>query len=238
MVAPLTPKPTRKVEALSKEPPTIASSREEDATLKEVAKSRLCCANGIFETKTKDGSTAAKAPDPRTNPKTKEAPTAPKPHTHPSHKCDGQVRNPGEMTVPPTPKPTRKPETLAMAPPTIASRREEDAALKEVAKARLSCANGIFETKTKDGITGAKVPAPRTDPKANESPTAPTPHTRPSHPETPRPSTPFSSSGFTSSSILPLILYFATPKIIRVTVSQNNKSISSLLACVSCILLT
>ena len=61
MVAPLTPKPTRKAEALSKAPPTIASSREEDAALKEVAKPRLCCANGIFETKTKDGSTAAKA---------------------------------------------------------------------------------------------------------------------------------------------------------------------------------
>ena len=32
-----------------------------------------CCANDIFETKTKDGSTAAKAPAPRTNPNTKEA---------------------------------------------------------------------------------------------------------------------------------------------------------------------
>jgi len=137
MVAPLTPKPTRKAETLSKAPPTIASSREEDAALKEVAKPRLCCANGIFETKTKDGSTAAKAPVPRTNPKTKEAPTAPKPHTHPSHKCDGQARNPGAMTAPPTPKPTRKAETLAMAPPTTVSRREEDAALKEVAKPRL-----------------------------------------------------------------------------------------------------
>jgi len=31
MVAPLTPKPTRKAEALAKEPPTIASSREEDS---------------------------------------------------------------------------------------------------------------------------------------------------------------------------------------------------------------
>jgi len=41
MVAPLTPKPTRKAETLSKVPPTIASSREEDAALKEVAKPRL-----------------------------------------------------------------------------------------------------------------------------------------------------------------------------------------------------
>jgi hypothetical protein len=30
------------------------------------------------------------------------------------------------MTAPPTPKPTRKAEALAQAPPTIASRREED----------------------------------------------------------------------------------------------------------------
>jgi hypothetical protein len=59
------------------------------------------------------------------------------------------------MTAPPTPKPTRKAETLAMAPPTTVSRREEDAALKEVAKPRLCCANGIFETKTKDGSTAA-----------------------------------------------------------------------------------
>ena len=147
MVSPLTPKPTRKAEALARAPPTIVSCRKEDVALKEVAKPRLCCANGKFETKTKDGSTAAKAPAPRTNPNTKEAPTAPKPHTHPSHERDEQARNPGAMTAPPTPKPTRKAETLAMAPPTTVSRREEDAALKEVAKPRLCCANGIFETK-------------------------------------------------------------------------------------------
>jgi ribosomal protein S20 len=92
MAAPLTPKPTRKVEALAKAPPTIASRRKEDVTLKEVAKPRLCCANDIFETKTKDGNTAAKAPAPRTNPNTKEAPTAPKPHSHPSHEHDRQAR--------------------------------------------------------------------------------------------------------------------------------------------------
>jgi hypothetical protein len=85
MVAPLTPKPTRKAEVLAKAPPTIASRREEDSALKEVALSRYRCANDILETRTKDGSTAAKARAPRTNPKAKEAPTAPKPHTHPSH---------------------------------------------------------------------------------------------------------------------------------------------------------
>jgi hypothetical protein len=51
MVAPLTPKPTRKTEALTKAPPTITSSREEDAALKEVTLSRYRCANGILETK-------------------------------------------------------------------------------------------------------------------------------------------------------------------------------------------
>jgi hypothetical protein len=85
MAVPLTPKPTRKAEDLVKTSPTIGSRWKEDAALKEVSKPRLCYANGIFETKTKDGSTAAKAPAPRTNPNTKEAPTAPKPHTHPSH---------------------------------------------------------------------------------------------------------------------------------------------------------
>ena len=99
MAAPLTPKPTRKAEALAKAPPTIVSRRKEDAALKEVAKPRLCCANGIFETKTKDGSTTAKAPAPRTNPNTKEAPTAPKPHTHPSHEYDGQARTGADLIL-------------------------------------------------------------------------------------------------------------------------------------------
>ncbi len=134
MVAPLTSKPTRKDEALDRAPPTIASRREEDAALKEVAMlPRYRCASCILETKTTDGSTAAKAPAPRTNPNTKEASTAPKPHTHPPHERDGQAHNPGAMIAPLTPKPTRKDEALARAPPTIASRREEDAALKEVA---------------------------------------------------------------------------------------------------------
>jgi hypothetical protein len=73
MVSPLkyslTPKPIRKTKALVKEPPTIVSRREEDGALKKWTKSRLCCANDIPETKANDGSTAAKAPDPRTNPR-------------------------------------------------------------------------------------------------------------------------------------------------------------------------
>jgi hypothetical protein len=48
MTAPLTPKPTRKAEALAKAPPTITSRCKEDVALKEVAKPRLCCANGKF----------------------------------------------------------------------------------------------------------------------------------------------------------------------------------------------
>ena len=181
MVAPLTPKPTRKAEALAKAPPTIASRREEDVALKKWPKPWLCCANGILETKANDGSTAAKAPAPRTNPNTKESPTAPKPHTHPSHERDGQARNPGAMTAPPTPKPTRKAEALVRAPPTIASRREEDAALKEVALPRYRCASCILETKTKVGSTAAKAPAPRTNPNIDESTTDPKSHTHPSH---------------------------------------------------------
>jgi hypothetical protein len=37
MVAPLTPKPTRKAEALAKAPQTIASRREEDVAMNEVS---------------------------------------------------------------------------------------------------------------------------------------------------------------------------------------------------------
>jgi hypothetical protein len=107
MVAPLTPKPTRKAEALARAPPTIASSREV-AALKEVALPRYRCANCILETETKVGSTAAKAPAPRTNQNINEAPTAPKSHTHPSHECDGRARDPEATAAPPTPKPTRE----------------------------------------------------------------------------------------------------------------------------------
>jgi hypothetical protein len=95
MVSPLTPKPTRKSETLTRAPPTIASRREEDAVVKKWPKPRLSCANFILETKSNDGSTGAKAPAPRTNPNTKETPTTPKLHTHPSHERDGQARNPG-----------------------------------------------------------------------------------------------------------------------------------------------
>jgi hypothetical protein len=107
-------------------------------------------------------------------------------NTREIHKCDGQAHDPDTMVAPLTPKPTRKAEALAKAPPTIASRREEDVALKKWPKPWLCCANGILETKANDGSTAAKAPAPRTNPKA-----------------IPRPSTPSSSSGFTSSSILP-----------------------------------
>ena len=109
--------------------------------------------------------------------------------------CDGRARDPDTMVSPLTPKPTRKTESLARAPPTIASRREEDAALKEVALPRYRCANCILETKTKVGSTAAKAPAPRTNPNIDEATTAPKPPTHQSHPQTPRPSTPSSSLG-------------------------------------------
>ncbi len=94
-------------------------------------------------------------------------------NTRDIHECDGQAHDPDTMAAPPTPKPTRKAEALARAPPTIVSCRKEDVALKEVAKPRLCCANGKFETKTNVGSTAAKAPAPRTTPKDNEAPTAP-----------------------------------------------------------------
>ena len=89
MVAPLTPKSKRKAKAFTRAPSTIASSREEDAAMKEVTLPRYRCASCIPETKTKTGSTVVKAPAPRTNPNINEAPTAPKSHTHPSYKIKG-----------------------------------------------------------------------------------------------------------------------------------------------------
>jgi hypothetical protein len=77
-------------------------------------------------------------------------------NTREIHKCDGQAHDPDTMVAPLTPKPTRKTKVLAKTPPTIVSRREEDAALKKWPKPRLCCANGIPETKANDGSTGYK----------------------------------------------------------------------------------
>ncbi len=66
-------------------------------------------------------------------------------NTREIHKCDGQAHDPDTMVAPLTPKPTRKTEALAKAPPAIASSREEDAALKEVALPRYRCANGTLK---------------------------------------------------------------------------------------------
>ena len=57
------------------------------------------------------------------------------------HECDGRARDPDAMVAPPTPKPTRKAEALAMAPPTIASSCEENAALRKWHSPRLCCAS-------------------------------------------------------------------------------------------------
>jgi hypothetical protein len=73
-------------------------------------------------------------------------------NTREIHKCDGQAHDPDTMVSPLTPKPKRKAETLDKAPPTIDSHLEEDVALKKWPKPRLSCANGILETKGNDGI--------------------------------------------------------------------------------------
>jgi hypothetical protein len=52
-------------------------------------------------------------------------------NTREIHKCDGQAHDPDTMVAPLIPKPKRKAEDLVKAPPTIASRLEEDAALKK-----------------------------------------------------------------------------------------------------------
>ncbi len=100
-------------------------------------------------------------------------------YTREIHKGDGQVQDPDTMVVSLTPKSTRKAETLAKAPPTIASSPEEDAALKEVALTRYRCANGILETKSKDENIVVKALAPRTNPNTKDAPTEPKPHTHP-----------------------------------------------------------
>jgi hypothetical protein len=51
-------------------------------------------------------------------------------NTREIHKYDGQAHDPDTMVAPLTPKLKRKGESLAKAPPTTASRLEEDAALK------------------------------------------------------------------------------------------------------------
>ena len=45
------------------------------------------------------------------------------------HEYDGRAHDPDTMVAPPTPKPTHKAEALARAPTSIASSREEDAAM-------------------------------------------------------------------------------------------------------------
>jgi hypothetical protein len=60
-------------------------------------------------------------------------------NTREIHKCDGQAHDLDTMVDPLTPKTTRKAETLAKAPPTIASRREEDTVMKEVSLPRYTC---------------------------------------------------------------------------------------------------
>ena len=62
----LTPKPTRKVETLTRVSPTSPSCHEEDTVLRKWSWSRYCSTNCILVTKTQVGITTTKAPDPRT----------------------------------------------------------------------------------------------------------------------------------------------------------------------------
>jgi hypothetical protein len=88
MVAPSTPKPTRKAEVLTRAPSTIPSRSEGEVELKEVVLTRYCSTNYILETKTKVGNTGEKVPVPRTNPHINLTTTTLKSHTHPSHEYD------------------------------------------------------------------------------------------------------------------------------------------------------
>jgi hypothetical protein len=47
------------------------------------------------------------------------------------HECDGRTHDPDTMVAPLTPKSTLKVEDLTRSPPTIASCREDDAALRK-----------------------------------------------------------------------------------------------------------
>jgi hypothetical protein len=96
------------------------------------------------------------------------------------HGSDGRAHDPDTMVDSLTPKPTRKTEVFARAPPTIVSCHEVDVALRTYPLS-YCCARCILETKTKVGITEAKVPDPRTNPKIDETPTVPKSSTHPSH---------------------------------------------------------
>ncbi len=180
MVAPLTPKPTRKVKVLVRAPPTIASCREEDATLRKWSLPQYCYARCILGSKTKVGSTGAKAPAPRINPNINETPTTPKSHTHPSHEFDGWTHDPETTVVPPTPKPTRQVKDIARGPPTIVTRREEDDTLRKWPFGQYCGASYILGSKTKVERTTVKVPTLRTNPKMVRRP--PHPDHTPTHP--------------------------------------------------------
>jgi hypothetical protein len=73
MVAPTTPKPTHKAEALDRVSPTMVSSCEH---------------------KEKVRSLPGKSPVLHDNPNIDGVPTTPKSRTHPSHECDGRVCDP------------------------------------------------------------------------------------------------------------------------------------------------
>ena len=57
------------------------------------------------------------------------------------HESDVRTHDPDVMVVPPTPKPTFKPESLVRAPPTITSSCEGNMVLKKWHLPRLCCAS-------------------------------------------------------------------------------------------------
>ena len=101
-------------------------------------------------------------------------------NTREIHKCDGEGHDPDRIVVPLTPKSTRKTEVLARAPPTMASRHEEDVVLRKWPLPRYCCPSCILDTKTKVGSTAVKVPVPRTNGNIDERPPYPN-HTHTHH---------------------------------------------------------
>ena len=125
----------------------------------------------ILETKTKVGSTTAKAPAPRTNPNINETPTTPKSHTHPSHEWMGERTIQRRRPTHRHPIRHEKSKTSSGRPPTMTSRHEEDDTLKEVVLSRYRRVRCILETKTEVGRTTVRFPSVRTNPNIDETPT-------------------------------------------------------------------
>jgi hypothetical protein len=106
-------------------------------------------------------------------------------HKREIHEFDGGAHDPDTMVAPLTPKPTRPAEALPRASPTIASRREEDAALRSGHCHGTVVRTAFLKLKQKSEAPQRK-PRPYVPTRKSVSrPNGPKPHTHPSHPQTP-----------------------------------------------------